>query len=435
MAMMRMGKPHTPQPHIEQPHSASRARAHRVPPAQQRCSLAAVIRLAALLCVLALPAGSLRAQSSWDQPAAALAGQIADALGPGPAHLTIQNVSALSTDQIPAIRRLLAQHLRARGISLAGPDSANLIRVTLSENARERLWVAEIAEGDDTKVVMVELPLAHADAAPSSGAIVLRRQPMLTAPEPILAVLEMQPDLIALEPQQIVIYAHAANGWQQQQSLSAAAQSWLARDPRGVLLADNPQSFEAWLPGVHCAAAAPPGPAPAWSVACHASDDPWTLDDAPPLRAFYNAARNYFTGVLIPDPGPALPPFYSLAVLPRSAGTAVLIGGIDGSLQIVENGALHAVDGARDWGSDFAALQSGCGAGTQIVVSGSGDAPNDSLRAYEIPASQASPVSEPLDIQGTVMALSTAPDRKSVIAIVRNAQNVYEVDRVTALCN
>jgi hypothetical protein len=38
-------------------------------------------------------------------------------------------------------------------------------------------------------------------------------------------------------------------------------------------------------------------------------------------------------------------------------------------------------------------------------------------------------------MDGTVTALWTAPDGKSVLAVVRNAANEYEVDRVTALCN
>jgi hypothetical protein len=93
------------------------------------------------------------------------------------------------------------------------------------------------------------------------------------------------------------------------------------------------------------------------------------------------------------------------------------------------------VSGARDWGSDFAALQSGCGAGTQIIASGSGEAVSDSLRAYELPALEAVPVSAALVMDGSVTAIWSAPDGKSVFAVVRNATNQYEVDRVTASCN
>ncbi len=60
---------------------------------------------------------------------------------------------------------------------------------------------------------------------------------------------------------------------------------------------------------------------------------------------------------------------------------------------------------------------------------------NDSLRAFEIPALEAVPMSAPLAMDGTVTALWTSSDGKSAMAAVRNAANEYEVDRVTALCN
>lgn len=415
-----------------------------------------------LVCLIAVLAGgllqpALASASAWDQPASALAARIAEILGPGQAQLTVQNLSSIPSDQVPEIRNLLSQDLRTHGIALAGSDSANAVRVTLSAGAHELLWVAEIAEGDVAKVVMIEIGPAPMGAAKPAGALMLRRQTMLTTRGPVLAAVEMGSELVALEPQQIVFYTRTAEGWQEQQRANVSAQPSLARDPRGMLQ-QGASGVEAWLPGVHCAVNVTPATLPATpTVDCHASDDPWlvwnravengTVGNAanggnmggPAIHAFYNAARNYFTGVLVPNPipdsGPALPPFYALAVLPRASGIAFLIGGIDDKVQIVENGALHAVAGARDWGSDFATLQSGCGAGIQVVVSGSGDEVNDSLRAYELPASEALPVSEPLDIQGTVTMLSTAPDGKSVLAVVRNAQNQYEVDRVTALCN
>jgi hypothetical protein len=52
-----------------------------------------------------------------------------------------------------------------------------------------------------------------------------------------------------------------------------------------------------------------------------------------------------------------------------------------------------------------------------------------------LPALEAVPASAPLAMDGTVTALWSAPDGKSVLAVVRNAADEYEVDRVTALCN
>jgi hypothetical protein len=139
--------------------------------------------------------------------------------------------------------------------------------------------------------------------------------------------------------------------------------------------------------------------------------------------------------VIAPSFAVDLPPFYSAAMIPRADGTALLINGIEGKVQLVANGALKTVSGTRDWGSDFSSLNTGCGAGTQIVASGSGEATADSLRAYDLPALEAIPASAPLAMDGTVTALWTAPDAKSLFAVIRTAADRYEVDRVTASCN
>jgi hypothetical protein len=176
-------------------------------------------------------------------------------------------------------------------------------------------------------------------------------------------------------------------------------------------------------------------------VNCHESDDPWpiltanTPNGPVTIKAFYNAARNYFTGVVTPSLGVDLSPFYSAALVPRASGPALLIGGIDGKVQILEGTSLKPVSGTRDWGSDFATLNSGCGAGVLVIASGSGAAASDSLRAYDLPAQEAVAASAPLAMDGTVTALWAAPDGKSVYAVVRGAADQYEVDRVTASCN
>jgi hypothetical protein len=409
--------------------------------------------IAAMAMLLATAAGA--APGPWDQPAAALAGKIADILGPGQARLTVRNLSTIPDGALPIIRRLLEQDLKDRGILESGAESANGVRVTLSESATSRLWVAEVTEGDQTQVAMVTLPLDHPQQASAGGGLLLRSEPVIAAPEPVLAALEVANNLVALEPDEIVIYARAGSGWQQQSRVSIAQNAPLPRDPRGVLAPSaTGNGFEAWLPDTHCTGSLSASDAgSAWMVACNASDDPWTLasvEQAQPgagtvnsaasapfiFKAFYNAARNYFTGVISPGVGVDLPAFYSAALIPRAAGAgALLIDGIDGKVQLAENGTLTAVDGARDWGSDLGVLRSGCGTGTQIVASGSGEAVSDSLRAYELPALEAIPVSTPLAMDGTVTAVWSAPDGKSVYAAVRTAANQFEVERVTALCN
>lgn len=383
------------------------------------------------------------APSEWEQPAASLAEEIAGILGPGQARLTIRNISSVSNDEIPAIRQLLEQDLKSHGVLASGAESANSIRVTLSENLRERLWIAEIIEGNETHIAMVHVEPGNRQQTQLADRVTLRKQTVLTTKDAVLATLETANGLVAVTAEEIVIYTHAPQGWQQQKRIWIGQKAALTRDPRSEILASSSSAgFDAGLAGVNCSGTYLPAQSvDDWSIHCRESDDPWPIpqpdsaNNPVPIKAFYNAARNYFTGVVTPSLGVDLPPFYTAALLPRPDGAGLLIGGIDGKVQIVESNTLKPVSGTRDWGSDFAALHSGCGAGTQIIASGSGEAASDSLRAYELPALEAVPASAPLAMDGTVTALWTAPDGKSILAIRRNAADQYEVDRVTATCN
>jgi len=410
--------------------------------ATMRMSLAAV----AMYTAMCFAASTSAAPGPWEQPAAALAAQVAGILGPGQAQLTIRNISSISNSDVAPIRSLIEQNLKTYGVTISGAESANAIRVTLSESPRQRIWVAEVIEGDQTQVTMVDLPPAKAQQTQTAGGVILRKEQLLTGNELVLATLEMAGSLVVLEPQQIVIYANAAGQWQAQERISIPQRIPLARDPRGMLLPTaNDLGFEGFLAGIACVGVAPTaGQASNWSVQCHVSDDPWTIIEVPVqgsgsttlFKAFYNSSRDYFSGAMTPSLGADLPAFYSAALLERAAGNAALLtADVDGKVRLVENGALVTVAGTRDWGSDVAVLHSGCGARMQVIASGSGEAMSDSLRAYDVPALEAVPASAPLMMEGTVTAMWAAPDGKSVLAVVRKALNQYEVDRVTALCN
>ena len=422
------------------------------------------VSLVAVVLSILMGLTAYASSSPWEQPAAALAEEIVGILGPGQAHLTIRNLSTIPTDNIPAIRRLLEQDLKAHGVLASGAESANAIRVTLSENIRERLWVAEVVEGNETRITMVHVDVdADTPHHPvAEDRMVLRREhylgdaelsspPIHSNDQSVLAVMETSAVLVLLRQSDVLILAMTAAGWREQKALEINQRSSLPRDPRGMLLptADG-NGFTAFLPGKECVGSYAPrtdnGKYGDWTMRCHESDDPWPIAQADAantstwVKAFYNAARNYFTGVVTPGLGVDLPPFYSAALLPRPAGAALLIGGIDGKVQALESGSLKPITGTRDWGSDFAVLHSNCGSGTQIIASGSGEAVSDSLRAYELPTLEALPASAPLSMDGTVTALWTAPDGKSVFAVVRKpagpgSADQYEVDRVTASCN
>lgn len=404
-------------------------------------------------------AGAANVPSQWEQPASALAEQIAGLLGPGQAQLSIRNLSTISASELPMIRRLLEQDLKTHGILNGGPESANTIRITLSEDLRERLWVAEVVQGSETRVAMVHVDLQRQIKSPAEDRTVLRKErylgrfeltalPGYPVDEPILAVLETHRGLIVLKQTRLLILDKTPDGWDAVKGFDLGKLQFASRDPRGTLhLAKDGDGFVALTAGIECAGRFAPTaelnrpPGEGWSLQCHASDDPWPLgqtdgvEGTTVIKAFFNPARNFFTGVINPNTGVELPRFFAASPLARASGDALLLIGIDGKVQLVENGALSAASGTRDWGSDLAILYSHCGSGTQIVASSSGEALQDSLRAYELPDLEALPASALLNMDGTVTSLWTAQDSNGVFAVVRNAQNEYEVDRVTATCN
>lgn len=396
-----------------------------------------------------------------DKAAADLAARIAEVLGPGPVRFTLVNLSTIPADELPTISRMLESDLGSGGISVGSADAANAVRVTLSENPAGGLWVAEVAEGSETRVLMVTVnPSPDARQAAKAG-ITLHREVIARSKDlvwkastngapssaQILAFAQINASVVVLTPERVGVFAKSAQGWTEQGQADFGSLHAASRDPRGIIVpsADG-SAFDAFVPGVTCAgaltafAAAVPS---TWTIHCHAGDDPWPLIETAPgqwIKAFYNAGRDSFTGVITGAGGAAYPPFYTAGLLPgRPSGAGVLISGTDGKVALAENGQLEPVAGTRDWGSDFAVVASGCGGSAQVIVSSSGDGNGDSLRAFDLPAREAIPVSDPLPLNGAAMALWPAPDGKSAVMIVRATTPGrdwnYEVDRVSEACN
>jgi hypothetical protein len=384
--------------------------------------------------------------SERGQQIADLAKQIAAIAGPGPAKLTVRNLSSLNAEELPGIRKMLERDLRGDGVRVSDTDSATSIRVTLSENTAGGLWVAEVQEGTEVHVAMISVPPGLATQTQTRSGISLRKSLTWQQKEPVLDTITVQladsPRMLVLEPRRIVSYAMVAGTWTKEQEFAISHSRPFPQDMRGRLLEGQGHLFDAYLPGVLCAGAQSEK---LLTISCSDNDDPWPLSEASrtqnavPQKAFYNATRDYFTGVLTPGFGPQLQPFYDSTVLPRPNGVAMLFNGIDGRVVMIENNMMKSVAGTRDWGSDLVSIRSGCGSGTQVLVSASGASPMDSIRAYEIPGREAEPVSPPLAFEGRVMALWPSEDG-SVATLVMHvgiggqAQR-YEVYRVSALCS
>ena len=407
-------------------------------------------RLTSFLLAMVFLPSSLSASSLGDA-ARQLAHKIAVATGPGAFAVEVTNRSSLDDKSVREVRSALDAELRVEGVHAAKNEPAmGTVEVVLSESLREYVWTAEIAIGsDEKKVTLISVPRSQ-PGTPFVAAlpIVLKTTLLFAQEQPILDIAPVEMPggsrLIVLGDGTVAIYAHQganpAGHWELESSASVAHSRAFPRDLRGRLLLRRDHLFDAYLPGTFCRTNSI-APAPL-TLTCNDSDDPWPLTpEDGSVRAFFAAARNFFTGALSPGIGKLsnVPSFYSSAPLPRSNYTLWAIAAVDGSLHLVDGATDQVIRGAK-WGSDLAAVHSSCGAGTQLLVSesgsaGRGDLDRDGLRAFEIPDRELVAASSPLEFDGRIVALWPESSGNAAAAIVKKKDTGwYEAYRVSISC-
>lgn len=421
---------------------------HRIP--QMRARTFSGLRLGWLtsfLLVVTLCPSPVSASSLADT-ARQLAHKIAADSGPGQFSLEIANRSSLDEKSQREVQSALESELQINGVQTAKSEQAmGSIAIVLSESLRQYVWTAEIAIGsDEKKVAMVSMPrpptaTPFAAAPPLALKSILlfeHEQPMLD-----LALIEIPGGsrLLVLSEAAVAIYRQhgtspSGNGhWDLETSLPISHSGTFPRDLRGRLLLRRDHLFDIYLPGMFCRSSS--NSAAQIALACNVTDDPWPLtpDDAS-VRAFFASSRNFFTGALSPAIGKisTVPSFYSAAALPRPNYTLWAFAAVDGSLHLVDGITDQLIRGAK-WGSDLAAVHSGCGAGTQLLFSESGSPDRDALRAFEVPDRDPVAASSPVDFDGRIVALWPESNSNGAIAVVKRKDTQwYEAYRVSVSC-
>ncbi|HWR17449.1 MAG TPA: hypothetical protein VN577_21640 [Terriglobales bacterium] len=384
-----------------------------------------------VLCILALVSPAWG--SDWSLAATDLAKAIASASGPGSITLTVTNSSSLPKDQVGEIQRAIEAQLRTSGVSVGAVANVHSeVRVTLSENLQGYLWIAEVKQGNNTQVAMVSVPRAQSAAPTKSGpTVVISKSLLWSQPTQFVDALVFDRNrLIVLEADLITSYTQSNSTWERQQSWNVARNHPFPRDLRGLLVPGD-KSVDAYLPGTVCTVSL----GRASSVICRDGEDAWKLG---PRSAFFNSARNYFNGALVPASENQNPPFYSAAWLQRQNNSLAIFTGVDGRVRLNDgvNERTLSMNITGDWGSDIAAVRSACGSGTQLLVTAAADDTQpDSLRAYEIPDGEPVLVSGPVAFAGPITALWTH-DANTATAIAHNLRTgQYEAYSVSITCN
>jgi len=400
--------------------------------------------------------------ADWGAAEQELAKKIVAVTGPGTLSLTVENRSSMGRRDSDLVQNGLRSALEQSGIHFVKSDQASAsVALTLSENETSYVWVAEIQQGaGESAVAMVSVPRSgRSGAAYESMPVTLRKVPLWAQDERILdvAVLEENgtPSRIAvLDAENLSVYRMQNGKWQAEQTAQIShAKPW-PLDLRGRLFQAPDHTLSAYLPGVICRVTVTAAPL---TVTCHGGDDPWPIVPGgmnmsssvfpsagssstpsaavPALAGFFAPTRNYFTGVLSPAVGKfsTVPKFYTAAFVPREKYTLWLFASADGNVQLVDG--MNDQRGQFEWGSDIAAVRTGCGAGSQVLATTSGDQAQDSIRAYEFPDRDPVAVSAAVDFPGPLSALWTEGRGEGAIAIAKNRDTgSYEAFRLSLAC-
>lgn len=389
------------------------------------------------------------AAGPWEGPASELAEKIVSRIAPGATlWLEVRNESSLGANEVSEITRILRAELSDRGARLfKTTQPSEQVGVTLSENLEGLLWVAEIRHAGSPPapsprdVVMIQVARPRAENLPAPSETLALRKTLLY--EQRVGILDLallegteaaEPLLLVFDTERVALYKKQATNWVIEQSLPVTRSRPWPRDARGRLTVRAGGSFDAYAPGTRCAGET----LPALSMECHDSNDPWPLSSAASAQVagHFSADRNFFDGPLsISGEKASVAPFYSAAIVADPSGPMEILAGLDGSARLFRKGA-EPLATLAGWGSDIAALQSGCGSGWQILATRAGDLTEaDSIHAYSIRDGALAEASAPAEFPGPVTALWPAERGRTALAVTRDLKRgEYEAFTLSISC-
>lgn len=347
--------------------------------------------LLALPLWIAPPAG---AAEDLQSAARELGRKTAFAAGRETVAVTWRNVSSLGSAAVTQARGAFEAALREGGARLG--EGAAEAQLTISENPSAFLVVEEFRKADDRQVWMASWKRGP---VPSAASAVIEKRLLWEQEEAILDAVVIEGGLLVLTPTALI---RTATG----QSVPIQSSRLWPRDLRGRLRV-NGAAVQIYLPGVGCAGSLDP-----LSIACKASDEPWTIESGKALLlANFASNRNWFDGRVVTQTGlrKTIAPFYAAA----AANGYWILTGVDGRAAIFDS-SLESIGVAGSWGSDVAASDARCGGAPVVLASRAGDGP-DAVQAYTVVNRTVAPVGAAAEFPGPVTAL-WAPG----VAVVRN---------------
>jgi len=344
-----------------------------------------------------------------------------------PVSISWRNLSPLATGDFNQARDAFDGALREAGVRPSEVAPVVEARITLSANPAQYVLVEEARKGEERQVWMAfwKRPVS---TQPAGGlAVTLEKKLLWEQDEQILDAVPLSPGLLVLSPSQVSLHADGAA----QAAPLTPPRAW-PRDLRGHLRV-NGGGFRVYLPGMACAGTV----APSFSVECHPSDEPWTVDAGTRgiLLAGFAAGRNHFDGHLAVagSARKAVTPFYSAVPVEESGRPYWMLSLVDGRTQILD-AAWAPVGSVAGWGSDLAGAEARCG-GSLVLATKAGEAKDpDAIRAYRLVNRAPVALSGALEFSGPVTALWSLGGNAAMAVVNDLATGHYQAYLVTVNC-
>ncbi|MGA2186330.1 MAG: hypothetical protein ABSH47_25220 [Bryobacteraceae bacterium] len=364
---------------------------------------------------LCLLLASVSAGQTLDEAVRILARKVTVRLAPGEvAHVTgARNLSSLGNLEVARARATFERALRQPATRTAHRLDVTL---TVSQNSRDVLLVAELDRGDERVIEMIPYHPAPPVARPARS--MLEKHLFREQDNPMLDAAVTGENLLVLEPANVVLYARRASGWERVDARPLEGVA-VVRDPRGRLqVAEG--SVTAILPGSVCRGTW----TPVLEVHCESADGAFPLSGQ---DVRFAAGRNVLQAE-------EWPPMFSFARVEERGRPLYLAAELDGRTHLY-NADRKPVGSVDTWGDDFVSVEGGCGAGREILASTEADSEvNDSLAAFELVDRKAIEVSDQAEFPGPLAALW--PATGGAVAIIRNlGTGRYAAYSVTIDCS
>jgi hypothetical protein len=321
-------------------------------------------------------------------------------------------------------KKVIENELQVRGLRTVADSSFDAkLRITLSSDDTERLWIADF-DNDGAHVTFIEpFERSSFDAKPWAARTHVDRELVFSGNAPILDFACTNPATAKECGKVLVLYPDAVVLMDSEQSfprVSISHENTWPRDLRGRLKISG-TDFEARVEGVGCAG----NVAHVANSKCAPVNGPWIFSGPGTVTfAFLAPAGNFFQWVTAVTSGAAKAnqePFFSLAGLEFDGEPAWISTETKGEVRLLsgKNRVTLAVTSA--WGSELATVKTDCGNGWQVLSTSRRDnTESDSVAVYEWSGSEFRSLSDPLELDGPVVAMWSAENGGPARAVVHN---------------